>query len=177
MFNASQINPFVVNNGMMYGGNFVDVLFRHLMEHGWKGLSFIAFINFYMYLSLDRIKDFFKYANDKIAEYVKSVIEKYSVLIKQSINYCSLTIFSKIKNFNTSFSFQKKTKQDHYKKNSKMITVTLNHINKTDLMALGNFIFKKREDFYFTIIIAQIVINIKQKKYIKYQKILRLITI
>ena len=52
--------------GSMYYGNFVDILFRYLMEKGVEGLTFMAILNFYIYLSLDRIKDLFKYINDKI---------------------------------------------------------------------------------------------------------------
>ena len=36
-FNATgYTNPFM-GHGMMFGGNFVDTLFRHLMEQGWEG--------------------------------------------------------------------------------------------------------------------------------------------
>ena len=38
----------------------------------------MAILNFYMYLSLDRIKDFFKFLNDKLAEHGKKKIESIS---------------------------------------------------------------------------------------------------
>ena len=88
-------NPFMNNmmgmngmngmNGMMYGGNFIDKLFTHLIEQGWQGLTLMTIINFYLYLSLERIKDLFKYINDKLAEKCKEYMESYGNKLTENI--------------------------------------------------------------------------------------------
>jgi hypothetical protein len=148
-FNVSQIaNPYM-GGGMMYGGNFVDVLFRHLMEHGWEGFTLMAVLNFYMYLSLDRIKDLFKYANDKIAEHGKQHVEYYCGLVAEKTKVWPKTIFNKAR----SMEFRKKkviVEQPEIKPQFNKSTITLNSSNKTDLMALGNFILKNKKHIKLT---------------------------
>ena len=39
------------------GINFVDLLFSQLLDKGFKGVTLMTFLNFYMYLSLDKIKE------------------------------------------------------------------------------------------------------------------------
>ena len=68
-------NP-MMSGGMMYGSNFVDILFRHLMEHGWAGVSIMTLVQFYMYLSLDKIKTLFSNLNDKVAQKTTSYMEE-----------------------------------------------------------------------------------------------------
>lgn len=69
MFNVSSFGNGYIGPGMMYGGNFIDILLRHIMENGWSGFSILAIFNLYIYLSLDKIKDLFKYSNDTIGKY------------------------------------------------------------------------------------------------------------
>lgn len=141
--NMTGANPFI--NNMMYGGNFVDILFRHLMEHGWKGVTFMAFVNFYMYLSLDRIKDFFKVANDKIGEYFKMALEKMNNNLKPIILSRAFILIDHIKNFISLFSRKKNDGVELIiTEPKKCVVVTINHKNKLDLMALGNFILEHK---------------------------------
>lgn len=63
-------------NGL-YGMNFIDILFKHVMESGIEGLSLLFILQLYFYLSLDRIKDLFKYFNDKLAEHGKVKLEAW----------------------------------------------------------------------------------------------------
>ncbi|XWV26817.1 hypothetical protein QJ857_gp0234 [Tupanvirus soda lake] len=135
-------NPFM-GTGMMYGGNFVDVLFRHLMEQGWDGLTFMAILNFYMYLSLDRIKDLFKYLNDKIAVYSKNNLEHYGNFTLEKSKTYSLLALEKIKNIKLSKKRAEIVSETN--KPNNQVVITLNCSNKTDLMALGNFILKNRK--------------------------------
>ena len=60
-----------------YGGNFLDVLFKHLLEKGLSGLTFMTIFNLYLYLSLDKIKEFMKWLNEHIQEYFKKQIYEY----------------------------------------------------------------------------------------------------
>ena len=132
--------------GMMYGGNFVDILFRTLMEKGWEGFTFVALFNFYMYLSLDKIKELFKCANDKLSEMGKQKIETYgSLTLEKSKAYAGL-LADKLKRFD--FRKPKRKVDQPIEKKEPVInkaTVTLNCSNKTDLMALGNFILKNKK--------------------------------
>ena len=148
--NTTYGNPFMGNgmmgNGMMYGGNFVDVLFRHLMENGWEGLTIMALINFYMYLSLDRIKDLFKYSNDKLAEHGKKNLELFKNFTFEKSKHIFFTTIDKIKQI----KFIKIKESDQIIesiKEANQITISLNPKNKTDLMALGNFLLKYKENF------------------------------
>jgi len=85
MTNTQQFIPNFLNNGNNttllnglspgYGTNFIDILFKHMMESGLQGLSLMALLQLYAYLSLDRIKDLFKYFNDKLAEHGKAKLE------------------------------------------------------------------------------------------------------
>ena len=144
-FALNATNPFV--NNMMYGGNFVDVLFRHLMENGWEGITFMAILNFYMYLSLDKIKDLFKFANDKLGEYGKNILEYCGTFTYTKTKNYSVGLFDKIKKINIFVG-----KKDHLKEQNQddinKVTVTLSANNKTDLMALGNFLLKNKNSLY-----------------------------
>ena len=40
----------------LQNGNFIDNLFQYIMTHGWKKVNWVTIVNFYMYLSLDKIK-------------------------------------------------------------------------------------------------------------------------
>ncbi|XWV25485.1 bifunctional AAA family ATPase chaperone/translocase BCS1 [Tupanvirus deep ocean] len=135
-------NPFM-GPGMVYGGNFVDVLFRHLMEQGWDGLTFMAILNFYMYLSLDRIKDLFKYLNDKVAVYGKNNLEHYGHYTLEKSKTYSLLALDKIKNIKLAKKGTEFVSETN--KPNNQIMITLNCSNKPDLMALGNFILKNRK--------------------------------
>ena len=57
--NTNHTNPFM-QSGIMYNGNFVDMMLKYIMEHGWSGLTLITFFNFYVYLSLDKFKELFE---------------------------------------------------------------------------------------------------------------------
>src|SRR5271170_1610947 len=74
--------------GGMYGGNFVDILFKHILEHGWAGFTWIAILNFYMYMSLDKIKDMLKLGNEKLVEFLTKFIENHkNTVINAGKNY------------------------------------------------------------------------------------------
>lgn len=135
MFNTTGYgHPYMGN--MMYGGNYIDIMFRHLMEHGWEGITIMTFINFYMYLSLDKIKDLFKYANDKIAEYGKIKISEIgnNVTIDRIVNLLKTSVLLIKRESKT----QKQIVVE--KKCLNKATVLLNVTNKIDLMALGNYL-------------------------------------
>ncbi|CAH6420886.1 Bifunctional AAA family ATPase chaperone/translocase BCS1 [uncultured virus] len=151
VFNANVTNPFMAG-GMVYGGNFIDVLFRHLLENGWQGLSIMTIINFYLYLSLDKIKEFFKIANEKLAEYANNKFKYYVKLVidksKQYSYYCATKLFSKIKMVTNTKKILQDQTEIIQQKNLNKINVTLNFLNKTDLMALGNFLMKNKKSIY-----------------------------
>ena len=144
-FNSSTFGgPMGHHGGMMYGGNFVDVLFRHLMENGWGGLTLMAIINFYMYLSLDRIKDLFKFSNDKLAEYGKRNLDRYGNLTFEKTKIYSLAVIDKIKRIKRLRHKREEPTVIIPEKQINKTMVTLNSGNKTDLMALGNFLLKHK---------------------------------
>src|SRR6185312_10266052 len=61
--------------------NFIETLFRHLMDQGPEKLTVILFIHFlgqlYFYLSMDYVKGAIKYLNDKIATHGRAKVEQY----------------------------------------------------------------------------------------------------
>ena len=61
--NAGTLNTtlLLTNPALAYGNNinFVELLFRQVLEHGWEGISVLFIIQLYFYLSLDKIKDMF----------------------------------------------------------------------------------------------------------------------
>lgn len=144
MFNSTQ-NPFMMNSGSMYYGNFVDILFRYLMGKGMEGLTFMASLNFYIYLSLDRIKDLFKYINDKIGNYMNQFLEYIGTKINDKIQTITNYVFNRIQLFTS----KTKIKESVPVTNNNKIYVKLNPENKSDLLALGYFLLKNREQFNF----------------------------
>lgn len=154
------------------GGNFVDVLFKHLLENGWTGFSFYFIFQFYLYMSLKRINEFCSYVNDKIAYYGKEVGEKYTLLVTACISsywtrYISvvmkelskidLTTLKTLILENIGLTTEKK--KEHYEvfsavdhvivdftspKVNKFSSI-LNVKNKMDSIALGNYILKWRQ--------------------------------
>lgn len=127
----------------MYGGNFVDMLFHHCMEKGWESITMVAIFELYMYLSLDRLKDLFKYANDKMAEYGKKYLESYgtNIINNSSLYYVIITEHLK-RIIMRDIPVPAITEE---KKKPNTVPVSLNSKNKTDLMALGNFLLRNRE--------------------------------
>jgi hypothetical protein len=144
MFNTSSYgNPFM-GAGMMYGGNFVDVLLRHIMENGWQGISFIAFINFYIYLSLDKIKDLFKHSNDLIGVYGKKYGEKIGSKFLDFVKYYFLFLFTLVSK--TCFDkFKKKIPEIFTVANTNKVTIKISHKNIIDLMAIGSYLLKYKD--------------------------------
>lgn len=145
-FNTTQINPFAFGgyNGM-YGGNFVDLIFRHLMEHGWEGFTFMTILNFYLYLSLDRIKEVFKYINDVSAQHLKNNIEISKKYIFARIYKFIYYGIDKIKTISIPKFWKAQKIIDKKQKEINKSTVTLNCDNKVDLMAIGNFFMNNRK--------------------------------
>ena len=164
-----------MQNGVMYNGNFVDMMLKYIMEHGWEGISLIALFNFYIYLSIDKFKDLFKWLNDKIAEHGKIYLEYfwkiittyvktyYEYLWKKITEYAKKYfeekynwVKEKLKTFIDKYTNKKQPTKDNNvvnivddkKETSKItnnVTISLNHANKTDLMALGNFLLKNKQ--------------------------------
>ena len=60
-----------------YGGNFVDILFKHLLERGLTGMTVMTIFNLYLYLSLDKIKELMKWLNENIQDYFKTKVYTY----------------------------------------------------------------------------------------------------
>ena len=141
----------------MYGVNFVEHLFKHLLEHGLEGAGLI-FFSYYMYTSQDMFKEFFKYINEKISSTVKHYFELYGKKIiewiKQLFTAGGVRCFEVIKKrvFDTKFFEKKKTespppspKTSEDTRNK--LTVHLNLENKIDLMAFGNFLMATRKHY------------------------------
>ena len=132
-------------NGMMYGGNFIDIMFKNIMEGGISQISFVMFFNFYLYLSLDKIKDLLKSFNDKLSEKVKMCMESYGYTYFEYIKI----IFSKVMNL-IKFKYDIiKRVNDNKEKEDKMdysnaFSIKINPNNKIDLMAIGNYILEHR---------------------------------
>lgn len=132
-------NPFA-GGSMMYGTNFIDIMFRHVMDNGWAGVSLMTLLQFYLYLSLDRIKDMFRATNDKIAEKVTYYMEQKGYKYLNKAKEKATIIVSKLK-FKTIRRTNNEEKEEpkpfRYK-------VSLNLENKVDLMALGSYLLSKR---------------------------------
>ena len=137
--------------GGMYGGNFIDVLFRHMMEKGWEGITCAAIFNLYMYLSLDKMKGLFLYINNYLAQngstyfeyYSSTIIEKSKTISKDYLlsllELCKRIALRRIQ------PIQKKGEDVPEQSTLNRVSVTLNASNKTDLMALGGFLLKIKE--------------------------------
>ena len=147
MFNSTMGMGMGMGMGMqgmgMYGGNFIDMLFRHCMEKGWESITLVAIFELYMYLSLDRLKDLFKYANDKMGEYGKKYLESYGtdIINNSSTYYVTMMDYLKrilLRDIPKPIIIEQKKKPN-------TIIVSLNSKNKTDLMALGNFLLRNKE--------------------------------
>lgn len=61
----------------MNNNNFIEILFKHILDKGVGGLSLLFILQLYLYLSLDKIQDLSKYLNDKIAEFGKARLESF----------------------------------------------------------------------------------------------------
>jgi hypothetical protein len=57
--------------------NFIEILFRYVMDNGYDKLSIVFILHLYLYMSLDHIKRGFQYFNDKIALHGKAKLEQY----------------------------------------------------------------------------------------------------
>lgn len=147
------------NQGIMVGGNFIDILLRHIMEGGWESVSLMALMNFYIYLSMDKIKDLFKYINDKLGEnlqyytehYVslaKNYLEDYSNIWLERIKKETFNFVCKIKNYNKVQEPEpvviKKEILPIEPKNT--MNLKLNQENKTDILAIAHLIVYNRSE-------------------------------
>lgn len=131
-------NP-MMSGGMMYGTNFVDILFRHLMDHGWAGLSVMTLVQFYMYLSLDKIKTLFSNLNDKVAQKTTSYMEEKGYKYWDDAKNKASNVLSRLKRPqpHPMQEISEEVSEYRYK-------VALNLENKVDLMALGNFLMSEK---------------------------------
>lgn len=148
---------------MPYGGNFIDILFKHLLEKGLAGITVMTVLNLYLYLSLDKIKEFMKWINEKLQEYSKNQIQKYwsyfyglidakkkyfCVLAETNIKYFYILAETKMKQFMT-HRYRKhiddNTKEIISEKiTKKNITLSIADKNRFFLVALGNFIIENK---------------------------------
>lgn len=141
--------------GGIYGGNFVDILFRELMLKGWQGITFMAIFNFYMYLSLDKIKDMLKHMNEWLANKIKMYMEIYGNEIINYVKshgyyYVKNKLYKVIKIVKNLYKNNDKEVKEEVKEEDKSnkFVVTLNTENKIDLMALANYILLNRSKLY-----------------------------
>lgn len=138
-------NP-MMSGGMMYGTNFVDILFRHLMDHGWAGLSLMTLVQFYMYLSLDKIKTLFSNLNDKVAQKTTSYMEEKGYKYWDDAKNKASNVLSRLKR-PQAHPMQEQTTEEESEYRYK---VALNLENKVDLMALGNFLMSEKNKTFVT---------------------------
>ena len=150
-------NMFANGNGYVpYGGNFVDILFKHLLDKGLAGLTVMTILNLYLYLSLDKIKEFLKYINEKIHDYFKNQGQKYWSRFYQFIDkkikrLCSvlMNILSRLLNrlcLNILYTNHSdpEPKKDNIIETRNSINVLFSNKNKLCLIALGNFIMDSK---------------------------------
>ncbi len=143
LLNNNTFNP-MMGPGMMMGGNFIDIMFKHLMEKGLEGLSWMVILNFYMYMSLDRIKDLFRYFNDKIGEKAKTYTEHYSTVVVDKTKSLAASGFERIKHVRL-FKRKHVVIETPMESDVNKVSVNVTCANKIDLMALGNFILQNRD--------------------------------
>jgi hypothetical protein len=161
LFNITSI-PLGGPNGLNTN-NFIEILFKHVLDKGLEGLSFLFILQLYMYLSLEKIQDFFKYINDKIAEHGKNKLESYSSVLA---NFCGTYIegsIIKAYNFtvnhvsklynrgtlmtptvstsNASLNFVLKAPKD----NNNIFVLNLYQNNRIDIISICSYIFQHRD--------------------------------
>lgn len=164
MFNST-----TVNTSMYMGRNFVDILFQYVMENGMAKFSFVALLQLYLYLSLDRIQSIFKSLNDYIGELCKKYFEIYkltygTIIKEKSMEYYSWIrdqSVSQVKNFiqrklypdtiqNFHVTHTENTEDNCIPKITlNRIYVNINTDNRIDLMAMGNFFLQMKEYINF----------------------------
>ncbi len=148
----------------MYGGNFVDSLFRNILQNGWQGFGplMVSILTCYLYLSLDYIKDLFKYINDilgvKFKKYSEIVSNKGSTYLKNCGNFVLNYFKPKFRIILTKITqnrfvkyFRKNEKIEQHKpiiiKKINRFTTNLEHKNKLDIIAIGNHLLRRRKEF------------------------------
>ncbi len=143
-----------MNRGV-FGMNFLDILFQEIMLKGFAGISLIAFLQFYLYLSLDKIKELFKNTNDLIAAKAKQYMESYGNKIVEYVKTYVYVKIEKISNLVKRKWTKIKAVVQEKEDEAPIPTVTksekreyfyteLNSNNKVDLISVGNFLFKNR---------------------------------
>lgn len=129
--------------GGMYGGSFIDILFKQVMQYGWEGFNVTFIFYFYVYLSLEKIKAGFLKLNDKLAEKGQQFIDNYGA---RASNYM-LRYWSRY-NFRRLIIFKRKSPQPMVKllpsvPQPNRFTTCLIDQNRLDILAIGNYLIKK----------------------------------
>src|SRR5579872_1138277 len=147
-------NPYMMMPGM-YGVNFIEHLFKHILEHGFEG-AWVLIMAYYMYVSQDAIKNLFKYLNDKVAESTKMYVELYVPKIKNGLTKLVTDCGKRLIDYVKEKIFKKKEvlKEEGQVKPPNpppppdlrnKLTVYLSLDNKIDLMSFGNFLMETRK--------------------------------
>jgi hypothetical protein len=129
-------------NGMMFpiGSNFVEIAFKRVLEHGWEGVSLLMFLQFWLYQSMDHIKDLIKKGNDYISTLIRSFIESYLVKLT---TYISQLPEKLVHVFHKNTQIQKNATEP-VAIDKQQLSVSIGIENKIDLMALISDIFANK---------------------------------
>jgi len=141
-------NHTIPMNQGMYGNNFIDILFKHVMDKGITELSFLFFIQLYFYLSLDKIKDLFQYINNKISNYFHDRIENWFSQLSVYITYIATnTVYRGFSWGKHKFHFMFTTQSEEDEPSPPELNkfkVTLG-TDSVDLQALSHYLIRFRD--------------------------------
>ena len=141
------------------GSNFIDVLFKHILENGIRNVSFTVISNAYLYLSLDKIKESLKFINDYIFKWIydkaqllqqnglRFIIDNIKKNKQLFIGFCHLVYCKMIGKFKRPISVpvNNNTNSLPICDTSNAQSITISYNNKLLLMALCNYFCKNND--------------------------------